>query len=129
MYLSTTNWHLPRALPTREQQRHLPSASTEIEPHAARAVDLYSTSPEGVQSGVRHSVLQGISWDRSLDSWMFLGTDFMISVGASPVAQRLKCLPGMREPECGRSGFYPWVWKIPWRRKRQPTPVLLPGGY
>ena len=24
-------------------------------------------------------------------------------------------------------GFYPWVGKIPWRRKRQPTPVLLPG--
>ena len=21
----------------------------------------------------------------------------------------------------------PWVWKIPWRRKWQPTPVLLPG--
>jgi len=25
-------------------------------------------------------VLQGIWWDRSLDSWMFLGTDFMISI-------------------------------------------------
>ena len=24
-------------------------------------------------------------------------------------------------------GFSPWVGKIPWRRKRQPTPVLLPG--
>ena len=22
-----------------------------------------------------------------------------------------------------------WVWKIPWRRKWQPTPVFLPGGY
>ena len=21
----------------------------------------------------------------------------------------------------------PWVWKIPWRRKWQPTPVFLPG--
>jgi len=36
--------------------------------------------PEGIQGGVRHSVLQGICWDRSLDSWMFLGTDFMISI-------------------------------------------------
>ena len=26
-----------------------------------------------------------------------------------------------------RSGFNPWVRKIPWRRKWQPTPVLLPG--
>ena len=38
--LSTTNWQLPRALPMTEQQRHLPSASVEIEPHAAMAVDL-----------------------------------------------------------------------------------------
>ena len=38
--LSTANWHLPRALPMTEQQRHLPPASTEIEPHAALAVDL-----------------------------------------------------------------------------------------
>ena len=26
-----------------------------------------------------------------------------------------------------RSGFSPWVGKIPWRRTRQPTPVFLPG--
>jgi len=26
-----------------------------------------------------------------------------------------------------RSGFDPWVWQIPWRRKWQPTPVFLPG--
>ena len=38
--LSTTNWHLPKALPMTEQQRHLPPASREIEPHAAIAVDL-----------------------------------------------------------------------------------------
>ena len=29
--------------------------------------------------------------------------------------------------ECGRPGFHPQVGKIPWRRKWQPTPVLLPG--
>jgi len=28
---------------------------------------------------------------------------------------------------CRRCGFNPWVRKIPWRRKWQPTPVLLPG--
>ena len=44
-----------------------------------------STTPEGVQGGVRHpEVLQGIWWDSSLDSWMFLGTDFMISILVSP---------------------------------------------
>jgi len=30
-------------------------------------------------------------------------------------------------PECRRLGLDPWVRKIPWRRKWQPTPVLLPG--
>ena len=29
--------------------------------------------------------------------------------------------------QCWRPGFNPWVRKIPWRRKWQPTPVLLPG--
>ena len=37
---------------------------------------------------------------------------------ASLVAQRLKCLPAMRDT---------WVVKIPGRRKWQPTPVFLPG--
>ena len=27
----------------------------------------------------------------------------------------------------GRPGFDPWVGKIPWRTKWQPTPVFLPG--
>ena len=26
-----------------------------------------------------------------------------------------------------RQRFHPWVGKIPWRRKQQPTPVFLPG--
>ena len=34
-----------------------------------------------------------------------------------------------KEPacQCRRSRFSPWVRKIPWGRKRQPTPVILPG--
>ena len=28
---------------------------------------------------------------------------------------------------CRRPGLDPWVGKIPWRRKWQPTPVFLPG--
>ena len=28
--------------------------------------------------------------------------------------------------QCGRPGFNPWVWKISWRKKWQPTPVFLP---
>ena len=29
--------------------------------------------------------------------------------------------------QCRRPRFHPWVRKIPWRRKWQPTPVFLPG--
>ena len=39
---------------------------------------------------------------------------------------------GGKEPACQcrrhkRNGFKPWVGKMPWRRKWQPTPVSLPG--
>ena len=42
-----------------------------------------------------------------------------------------RCLSG-KESACQcsrykRRGFDPWVGKIPWRRKWQPTPVFLPG--
>ena len=30
-------------------------------------------------------------------------------------------------PKCRKQGFDPWVGKIPWRRKWQPTPAFLPG--
>ena len=41
---------------------------------------------------------------------------------ASWVVQTIKICP-----QCRRPGFSPWVRKIPWRRKWQPTTVLLPG--
>ena len=31
--------------------------------------------------------------------------------------------------QCKRRGFNPWVGKIPWQRKWQPTPVFLPGEF
>ena len=31
--------------------------------------------------------------------------------------------------QCRRPGFYPWVGKIPWLRKWQPTPVSLPAEF
>ena len=31
--------------------------------------------------------------------------------------------------QCRRWGFNPWVGKVPWRSKWQPTPVFLPGEY
>ena len=37
-----------------------------------------------------------------------------------------------KEPVCQyrrhkKHGFDPWVWKIPWKRAWQPTPLFLPG--
>ena len=40
------------------------------------------------------------------------------------MAQMAKSLPVVRGP-----GFDPWIGKIPWRRKWQPTPVFLPGTH
>ena len=31
--------------------------------------------------------------------------------------------------QCGRPWFEPWIRKIPWQRKWQPTSVLLPGKF
>ena len=31
--------------------------------------------------------------------------------------------------QCKRHRFYPWVRKMPWRRKWQHTPVFLPGEF
>ena len=35
--------------------------------------------------------------------------------------------PACQCKRCKRLRFDPWVWKIPWRRAWQPTPVFLPG--
>ena len=35
--------------------------------------------------------------------------------------------PSVNAGDVKKSGFNPWFRKIPWRRKRQPTPVQLPG--
>ena len=47
---------------------------------------------------------------------------FNIALWASLVAQRLKRLPAMPETRVRSLGQ-----EDPWRRKWQPTPVLLPG--
>ena len=31
--------------------------------------------------------------------------------------------------DAGGKGFNPWVGKIPWSKKWQPTPVLVPGKF
>ena len=43
----------------------------------------------------------------------------------APVAQEVKDLPAVQEML--RQEFNPYIGKIPWRRKWQPTPIFLPG--
>ena len=57
-----------------------------------------------------------VHWLQSLNSSFFLNFNW-IAVDL----QESICL------QCGRPGFDPWVRKILWRKKWQPTPVFLPG--
>ena len=59
----------------------------------------------------------GSSVNSNLSLWRFTVNNGIF--GASLVAQS-GC-------QCRTQGFKPWVRKIPWREKWQPTPVL-PGG-
>ena len=46
----------------------------------------------------------------------------------SSVGKESACKAG-NHLQFGRCGFYPWVRKIPWRRKWLPTPVFLTGEF
>ena len=52
----------------------------------------------------------------------------------SAICNNVSCLPWWLSSkelpcQCRRHGLNSWVRKIPWRRKWQPTPVLLPGKF
>ena len=60
-----------------------------------------------------------------------------LSQALSPQTAEFELLQGFpggtsgKEPacqcrRCKSSGFHPWVWKIPWRKAWQLTPVILP---
>ena len=61
-----------------------------------------------------------ISWQHPHSA--FILQKYLSGLTISLVAQTVKRLSIMQE-----TGFNPWVGKIPWRRKWQSTPVLLPG--
>ena len=78
-----------------------------------------------------HVGLQPMESQRIRPNWAH-GTSFV-----SWLIYTLLCWTGPRLPwwlrwqsiclQCGRPEFDPWVGKISWRRKWQPTPVFLPG--
>ena len=53
----------------------------------------------------------------------------LVLISTYPFHMGLHCWLSDKEPacQCGRHRFNLWVWKVPWRIKWQPTPVLLPG--
>ena len=54
-----------------------------------------------------------------------LGRPLRTLVCKRRLSRWLSCKESARQ--CRRHGFDPWVGKILWRRKWQPTPVFLPG--
>ena len=60
---------------------------------------------------------------------------FLVIAGIPATRLLVYCKPGLpwwlsgqESSRQGRRGWFdPWVGKIPWRRKWQPTPVFLPG--
>ena len=66
-------------------QGHLPSASVGTE---FCAVSTYPERSSGWKTRMRHSVLQENCQNKSSDSQMFLGTDFMGTIPASPHIQK-----------------------------------------
>ena len=68
----------------------------------------------------------------SLFIWGYLGCFQVLAIMNKAVVNTVCGLPwwlsGKESTcQCRRCRFTPWVWKIPWRRKWQPTPVYLPG--
>ena len=74
----------------------------------------------------KRTIIRGLQGDVAFDFSLDLWKDFsqLRGSGASLVAQEVKCLPAMRETRVRSQ-----VGKIPWRKKWQPTPVLLPGKF
>ena len=71
--------------------------------------------------------------DDQINYWVFLieleKINFKFSTKFSLALQTATGYLSSKEPacQCRRHGFDPWVGKIPWRRKWQPTPIFLPG--
>ena len=62
----------------------------------------------------------------NISEWLSRYYDTPTLLWASQVMLVVKNAPA-NGGDVKRCGFDPWVWKIPWRRAWQPTPVFLPG--
>ena len=72
-------------------------------------------------------------WALTPDNPVWLCNTSVLNIDVlEPPSTSFKDFPGGPDSkvsclQCGRPGFDPWIGKILWRRKWQPTPVLLPG--
>ena len=80
----------------------------------------------GFKGGVNHWI--NLDQNKTADWWEFADKNFP-STALSWLLQYT--VPWFRQwrtcLQCRRPRFNPWVRKIPWRRKWQPSPVFLPG--
>ena len=89
---------------------------------------------ENAQKYLLHSTKTGDSIHTCLkaksSSFSVFEAVLLIELGQRRLeSEGFPCGSDGKEPVCQyrRCGFDPWIRKIPWRRKWQPTPVFLPG--
>ena len=114
-----------------------------LDPGCSFCLSLLSTFPHG-QLPLSQSLLQcclhneayfGLShlktivYSHSGHMMSIALSDFFFFLAVAFISQGLPPWLSRKEStcQCRRPGFNPCVGKIPWRRKWQPTPVLLPG--
>ena len=102
-----------------------------------------SAATAGRHPEMIHRYAKAWRWPVHLPLWRlrcefhthFHGSEIFFIFGIAPHRALLCPFPslGLRWKriclQCRRPGFDPWVGKIPWRRKWQPTPALLPGKF
>ena len=86
---------------------------------------------ESTEPFPRGSILSTSNGDPCLFIFIFLDSRDTLKTIPRLQITRQACI-SLEEPTCQcrrhkRHGFNPWVRKIPWRRARQPTSVLLSG--
>ena len=88
-----------------------------------------TVEPGGLPSKGSHRV--GHDWSdlaAAAHSWLESKMMQLLGQQSSTASGLPRWLSGKESAsQCSRCGFYPWVEKIPWRGKWQPTLVLLPG--
>ena len=94
----------------------IPSArSCAVDPSPQRCVSL------GIHSLMKENIHLYLKVFKYINATMHFFFNYHVFYQNIIVAQLVKNLPAMRE-----TWINPWVGKIPWRRKWQPTPALLP---